>query len=67
MAHQDVVPITEGTEHLWKAPPFSGQIMDRAIWGRGTIDNKGSMVVIMEAVETLATQGFARLMKTTAR
>jgi carboxypeptidase PM20D1 len=59
MAHQDVVPVTEGTEHLWKAPPFSGQILDGAIWGRGTIDNKGSMVAIMEAAETLAAHGFA--------
>jgi carboxypeptidase PM20D1 len=58
MAHQDVVPIVEGTEARWKAPPFSGQIMGGAVWGRGTIDDKGSLVSIMEAAETLAAQGF---------
>ena len=58
MAHQDVVPISAGTEGLWKAPPFSGAIQDGAVWGRGSIDDKGSLVAIMEACEALAAKGF---------
>jgi carboxypeptidase PM20D1 len=59
MAHQDVVPVTEGTEKDWKHPPFSGEIADGAVWGRGSVDDKGSLVALFEAVEALATQGFA--------
>lgn len=58
MAHQDVVPVAPGTEDQWIHPPFSGAIADGFIWGRGAIDSKGSMVAILEAVETLITQGF---------
>jgi carboxypeptidase PM20D1 len=58
MAHQDVVPVAPGTEGLWTHPPFSGAIADGFIWGRGAIDSKGSMVAILEAVETLIAQGF---------
>jgi carboxypeptidase PM20D1 len=58
MAHQDVVPISAGTEGQWKAPPFSGAIQDGAVWGRGSIDDKGSLIAIMEACEALASRGF---------
>ncbi|WP_246427286.1 M20 family peptidase [Sphingopyxis panaciterrulae] len=58
MAHQDVVPVTEGTEGDWKYPPFSGQIAEKAVWGRGTVDDKGSLVGLFEALEALATAGF---------
>ena len=58
MAHQDVVPVTPGTEGEWQHPPFSGAIADEAVWGRGSIDDKGSLIGIFEAVETLAKQGF---------
>jgi carboxypeptidase PM20D1 len=54
MAHLDVVPV-EGT---WQHPPFSGAIVDGQIWGRGTLDDKGCLVAICEAVETLLEQGF---------
>jgi len=58
MAHQDVVPVAPGTEALWTHPPFSGAITDGFVWGRGAIDSKGSMVAMLEAVETLIAQGF---------
>ncbi|WP_296594956.1 M20 family peptidase [Phenylobacterium sp.] len=58
MAHQDVVPVTPGTEKDWKHPPFGGVIADGAVWGRGSIDDKGSLIGIFEAVETLAKQGY---------
>lgn len=58
MAHQDVVPVTAGTEKDWKHDPFAGVIADGAVWGRGTIDDKGSLVALFEAMEALALQGF---------
>jgi carboxypeptidase PM20D1 len=58
MAHQDVVPVTPGTEGDWKHPPFGGVIAEGAVWGRGAIDDKGSLIGIFEATETLARQGW---------
>jgi carboxypeptidase PM20D1 len=58
MAHQDVVPVTPGTEQDWKHPPFGGVIADNAVWGRGTIDDKGSLIALFEAADVLAAQGF---------
>src|SRR3546814_3855339 len=58
MAHQDVVPVTEGTEGDWKYPPFAGTIAEKAVWGRGTVDDKGSLIGLFEAIEALAKQGF---------
>jgi carboxypeptidase PM20D1 len=58
MAHQDVVPVTPGTEGDWKHPPFGGEIAEGAVWGRGAIDDKGSLITLFEAVETLAARGF---------
>lgn len=59
MAHQDVVPVTEGTEGDWKYPPFAGTVAEAAVWGRGTVDDKGSLVALFEALEALARQGFS--------
>lgn len=58
MAHQDVVPVTEGTEQDWKYPPFAGTIAENAVWGRGTVDDKGSLIGLFEAIEALASAGF---------
>jgi carboxypeptidase PM20D1 len=58
MAHQDVVPVTEGTEKDWKYPPFAGQIAENAVWGRGAVDDKGSLIGLFEAFEALAKSGF---------
>jgi carboxypeptidase PM20D1 len=58
MAHQDVVPITPGTEKNWKYAPFSGVIAENAVWGRGAVDDKGSLIGLFEALEILAKQGF---------
>ncbi|PZQ22102.1 MAG: peptidase M20 [Sphingopyxis macrogoltabida] len=58
MAHQDVVPVTPGTEGDWKYPPFDGVIAEKAVWGRGTVDDKGSLVGLFEAFDALARSGF---------
>lgn len=58
MAHQDVVPVTPGTEGDWKYPPFAGTIAEGSVWGRGSIDDKGSLVTIFESLEALAVSGF---------
>ena len=58
MAHQDVVPIAPGTEADWQQPPFSGVSRDGFVWGRGSWDDKGNLMSIMEAVEQLAAAGF---------
>jgi len=58
LAHQDVVPVEEGTEGDWEAPPWSGEIVDGFVYGRGAADDKGSLIAILEATEALLTQGF---------
>lgn len=57
MGHMDVVPVIPGTEEDWKQPPFSGAVVDGEIWGRGALDDKSSVMAIMEAVEHLLAQG----------
>lgn len=58
MAHQDVVPINLGTEDQWDAPPFAGIVQNGYVYGRGTVDNKTSLITIMEAAEALAASGY---------
>ncbi len=54
MSHQDVVP----AEGEWKYPPFSGEIADGKVWGRGAADTKCSVMAFFQAVEELLEQGF---------
>jgi carboxypeptidase PM20D1 len=56
-AHQDVVPVEAGSERDWQQPPFSGAVDGRFIWGRGAIDDKGSLMAILEAVERQLARG----------
>ncbi|MCL1599718.1 MAG: M20/M25/M40 family metallo-hydrolase [Actinomycetia bacterium] len=58
MAHMDVVPIEPGTENGWDVEPFAGKVVDGYLWGRGTIDDKGPLIAIMEATEHLIQVGF---------
>ena len=58
LSHQDVVPISEGTEGDWEHPPFEGFNDGEMIWGRGAMDMKNHLICLMEAVETLLEEGY---------
>ncbi|WP_431280130.1 M20/M25/M40 family metallo-hydrolase [Leifsonia poae] len=59
MAHYDVVPATADG---WHHPPFGAELTGdgekRVLWSRGTLDDKGALVAILEAVEALVLDGF---------
>lgn len=56
MAHQDVVPV--GDESAWTHPPFSGDVIDGELWGRGAVDCKDIVMGGLEAAEALIAEGF---------
>ncbi len=57
MSHQDVVPVVRGTEADWTHGPFSGDLAEGCIWGRGTLDIKQMVFGILEAAEYLLGHG----------
>jgi carboxypeptidase PM20D1 len=58
MAHQDVVPVEPGTEAGWDQEPFSGARDENHLWGRGSLDDKGPLVALLQAVEGLLGEDF---------
>jgi len=56
-AHLDVVPVEAGTESSWRHAPFSGDIAEGYIWGRGTLDDKGVALPMLEAAEAMLAAG----------
>lgn len=55
MAHFDVVPAHAADG--WTFEPFEGRIADGWVHGRGALDDKGPLLVILEAVEELLHSG----------
>ncbi|MBM9507050.1 M20/M25/M40 family metallo-hydrolase [Actinacidiphila acididurans] len=52
--HLDVVP-AEAAD--WSVPPFSGDVRDGVVWGRGAIDMKNMDAMVLAAVRAWARSG----------
>jgi len=57
MGHMDVVPVDEENKK-WDFQPFGGEITDKFVCGRGTLDDKVNVIGILEAVEMLLKENF---------
>ena len=55
MGHTDVV-LADSAE--WSVPPFSGEVRNREIWGRGALDMKSQVAANAVAIASLAREGF---------
>ncbi len=54
--HMDVVPT--GSEALWSASPWSGEVKDGKLYGRGSCDMKAGLTANVFAVQALQALGF---------
>ena len=57
MGHLDVVPVPEPNLKDWTHAPFSGDIAGGFVWGRGTLDDKTTVLAALEAAEALLASG----------
>ncbi len=57
MGHFDVVPVPEPNLKDWEHRPFSGDMADGFVWGRGTLDDKSTVLSVLESVEALLRSG----------
>jgi acetylornithine deacetylase/succinyl-diaminopimelate desuccinylase-like protein len=55
LSHTDVV-LADPAE--WSVPPFSGELRDDEVWGRGALDMKGQVAASAVAIASLARDGF---------
>ncbi|MCG8306224.1 MAG: M20/M25/M40 family metallo-hydrolase [Cytophagales bacterium] len=58
VAHLDVPPVPPEDADARSSRPFSGEIKDGLLWGRGTLNNKTSVIGILEAANHLIQRGF---------
>jgi putative selenium metabolism hydrolase len=56
-AHMDVVPATE--PERWTHAPFSGDLADGRVWGRGATDVKGSLAAMLVGLASMPAADFA--------
>jgi len=54
--HVDVVP-TSGQR--WQVPPFEGRIIDSYVWGRGALDMKGGVAMLVSAFLRAKAEGLS--------
>jgi acetylornithine deacetylase/succinyl-diaminopimelate desuccinylase-like protein len=54
LSHLDVVP---ANDKEWQVPPFSGEVKDGVIWGRGSIDDKGPGIIELMAMLAIKRSG----------
>lgn len=54
--HVDVVPVAD---QRWERDPFGAEVVDGYMWGRGALDMKGPVVMMLHAFVRLATSGTA--------
>ncbi len=55
LSHTDVV-VADPAE--WSVPPFSGEVKDGEVWGRGALDMKGQVAANAVTIASLAREGF---------
>jgi acetylornithine deacetylase/succinyl-diaminopimelate desuccinylase-like protein len=55
LSHTDTV-VAEPAE--WSVDPWSGELRDGCVWGRGALDMKGHVAAAATAIATLARDGF---------
>jgi acetylornithine deacetylase/succinyl-diaminopimelate desuccinylase-like protein len=55
LGHTDVV-LADPVE--WSVPPFSGEVRDGEVWGRGALDMKSQVAASAVAIASLARDGF---------
>lgn len=55
LAHMDVVPIAAPDD--WSHDPWAADLDEEGIWGRGAMDDKGSLIAIFEAAEAMLAAG----------
>lgn len=53
--HTDVVPPGETP---WDHEPFSGELIDGSVWGRGAVDMKGGVAAMLMAMAVVARRGW---------
>nr|WP_231336226.1 M20/M25/M40 family metallo-hydrolase [Actinomadura graeca] len=52
--HLDVVPADPSE---WSVPPFSGEVRDGCVWGRGAVDMKGTLAMTLATVRWRLREG----------